>query len=232
MIALSLPQTDEMPIREKLFTEISTADLKSDEGLSTLLEFLDQNLGKDDLIDSLDKFEDFNKFQRKERMPIQEYICAFDTNYMYKEIEKKGVKYSSAILAFQLVKKANISRKEKALVFAGVTFKNTATIYEDVRKSLNIVKGDSVLSSDSSLEQERAFIGVDKEYFHANYSKPRKNGHQNFGGALGESKHGWSRRGHKGAGANQQTESSMNKTGIKKKINLLHYWTKRSDTNM
>ena len=30
MFALSLPQTDKMPVREKLFTEISTTDLKSD----------------------------------------------------------------------------------------------------------------------------------------------------------------------------------------------------------
>ena len=94
-VALSLPQTDEMPAREKIFTEISIADLKSDEGLSALLEFLDQNLGKDDLTFSLDKFEDFDKFQRKERTHIQEYICAFDTKY--KKIEKKGVKYPSEI---------------------------------------------------------------------------------------------------------------------------------------
>ena len=81
MVALSLPQTDEMLVREKIFTEISTADLKSDEGLSTFLELLDQNLGKDDPTDSLDKFDNSNKFQRKERMPIQEYICASDTKY-------------------------------------------------------------------------------------------------------------------------------------------------------
>ena len=42
MFVLSLPQTDKMLVCEKLFTEISTADLKSDEGLLTLLEFLDQ----------------------------------------------------------------------------------------------------------------------------------------------------------------------------------------------
>ena len=36
---------------------------------------------------------------------------------------------------------------------------------------------------------------------------------------MGESKHGWSRRGHKAAGENQRSESSMKQTGIKKKIN-------------
>ena len=139
-------------------------------------------------------------------MPIQEYICTFDTKY--KKIEKKGVIYPSEILAFQLVKKANITRKEKALVFAGVNFKNRTTIYEDVRRLLNIVKGDSVLSSDLSLKQEIAFIEVNKENFNAKYIKSRKNGHKN----------GWSKTGHKEAGENQRTESGINQTGIKKKI--------------
>ena len=190
MVALSLHQTDELPVREKLFNEISVADLKSDDGLSTLLEFLDQNLGKDDLTDSFDKFEDFNKFQSKQRMSVQEYISAFDTKY--KKIEEKGVTFPSEILAFQLVEKANVTRKERLIIFTGVNFKNRATVYEDVKRSLNIVKGDSILSSGSSIEQERAFMGVDKENFHAKYIKPRKNGHPTFGGALGESSHGCS----------------------------------------
>ena len=53
-------------------------------------------------------------------MPIPKYISAFETKY--KKIEKKGVIFHYKILAFQLVKKANITRKEKALVFAGVCY--------------------------------------------------------------------------------------------------------------
>ena len=42
-----------------MFTQISLDDLKQDSGLDTLIHFLDQQLGKDDLTDSLDKFENF-----------------------------------------------------------------------------------------------------------------------------------------------------------------------------
>ena len=55
-------------IEEFVLNETSIADFKSADGLSTLLEFLDRNFGKDELTDSLDKFEDFNKFQRRERL--------------------------------------------------------------------------------------------------------------------------------------------------------------------
>lgn len=51
-IALSLPEDDESQIREKVFDQISINDLKSEDGLSVLIGFLDQHLAKDDLTDS------------------------------------------------------------------------------------------------------------------------------------------------------------------------------------
>ena len=47
--------------------------LKSDLGLSLLIEFLDKHLAKDDLTDSLEKLDDFDEFRRKEGQSIHEY---------------------------------------------------------------------------------------------------------------------------------------------------------------
>ena len=49
-IALSLPEDDESQIRQKVFYQIPVDDLKSDDGLTVLLNFLDQHLAKDDLM--------------------------------------------------------------------------------------------------------------------------------------------------------------------------------------
>ena len=65
-IALSLPEEDETKIREKVFDQIPLDDLKSDDGFTVLLNFLDKLLAKDDLSDSLEKFEDFEDFKRAE----------------------------------------------------------------------------------------------------------------------------------------------------------------------
>ena len=86
-IALSLPEDDETHIRDKVFDQISIDDLKSDDGLTILLNFLDQHLAKDDLTDSLEKFEDFDDFRRSERQSIHEYVAIFDAKY--RKIEKK-----------------------------------------------------------------------------------------------------------------------------------------------
>jgi hypothetical protein len=60
-IAFTLPEDDESKIREKVFDQIKLDDLKKDTGFNTLLEFLDKHLAKDDLADSLEKFEEFEE---------------------------------------------------------------------------------------------------------------------------------------------------------------------------
>ena len=75
---------------------------------------MDQHLAKDDLTDSLEKFEDLDDFRRSERQSIHEYVAIFDAKY--RKIEKKKMTLPSEILAFKLFRKANISKEEKLLV--------------------------------------------------------------------------------------------------------------------
>ena len=79
-VALSLPEDDEHQIKDKVFDQIPLDDLKSDFGLSLLIEFLDKHLAKDDLTDGLEKFDDFDDFRRKEGQSIHEYIAMFDAS--------------------------------------------------------------------------------------------------------------------------------------------------------
>ena len=104
-IALSLPEEDESKIREKVFDQIPLDDLKSEDGFTVLLNFLDQHLAKDDLSDSLEKFEDFEDFKRAEGQSINEYVATFDAKY--RKVEKKKMTLPSEILAFKLIRKAN-----------------------------------------------------------------------------------------------------------------------------
>ena len=62
-IALSLPQDSVVAgIREKVFDELKLSDLEKENGLDTLIKFLEKAYGKDELTDSWDKFEDFEDF--------------------------------------------------------------------------------------------------------------------------------------------------------------------------
>ena len=64
-MALSLPDDDENKIKEKLFDQIALDELKDEDGLNILIAFLDKHLGKDDLVDSIEKSEDFDDCKEK-----------------------------------------------------------------------------------------------------------------------------------------------------------------------
>ena len=53
-------------------------DLKTDDGLIILLKFLDKHCGKDDLVDSLEKYEDFESSEGVDGQSIQNFISMFD----------------------------------------------------------------------------------------------------------------------------------------------------------
>lgn len=148
-IALSLPEDDPTGIREKVFDQLSLASLKLTSGLETLIKFLDKHLAKDDLADSLEKFEDFEDCHRDNGETIIEYIARFDSKY--KKIEKKYMVLPSEILAFKLLRKANLSKQEKLLVLTGMDYENRDGLYEQAQKSLKKFKGD-VTKSDSQKE--------------------------------------------------------------------------------
>ena len=80
VVALSLPEDDNTRIREKVFDQISLQDLKTDDGLIILLNFLDKHCGKDELVDSLEKYEDFESFEREDGQSIQNFLVCLIWN--------------------------------------------------------------------------------------------------------------------------------------------------------
>ena len=60
-IVLSFTEQDEHKLCEKVFSELSVDDLKTENGFNKLLDFLDQKLQKDDISGSCEKFNDFDE---------------------------------------------------------------------------------------------------------------------------------------------------------------------------
>ena len=138
VVALSLPE-DETNIKERVFNEITLEDLKTDDGLTILLKFFDRLLGKEDLVDSLEKYEDFERFERNAGQSIIEYLSSFE--WKYKKIENKGMELPAEVLAFRLIKKANISGGEMLLILSELNFENKSSLYDDAKKALKKYKG-------------------------------------------------------------------------------------------
>ena len=163
-VALSLPDDDENKIKDKVFDQIALDELKNENGLNILIAFLDKHLGKDDLADSIEKFEDFDDFKRKDGQTIQEFIAMFDSKY--RKIEKKDMSLPSEILAFKLLKKANITKEEKLLVLTGMNFEHKAYLYEEAKSSLKKFKGDAIHARDNenvNIKLEPAYLAENED---------------------------------------------------------------------
>lgn len=140
-IALSLPQDSAIAgIREKVFDEIKLADLKKQDGLDTLIKFLEKAYGKDDLTDSWDKFEEFEDFSRGRDQKFLEYISNFEQKY--NRLKKVDIELPSSILAFKLLRRANITQEERLLVLSGMDFSKKDTLFDQAISSLKKFKGE------------------------------------------------------------------------------------------
>ena len=91
-IALTLPEEDESKILEKVIDQIKLDDLKKETGLETPIVFLDKYLAKDDLPDSLTKFEEFEDYSRSVTQITVHYIGVFMLTIV-ESVKKKGMKW-------------------------------------------------------------------------------------------------------------------------------------------
>ncbi|KAL5015623.1 hypothetical protein ScPMuIL_007293, partial [Solemya velum] len=80
---------------------------------------------------------------------------------------KKNMKLPSEILAFKLLRKANITKEEKMLVLTGMNYENKNTLYEEAKKSLKKFKAeDSNMSMEnlaSNIKLEPTFLAENEE---------------------------------------------------------------------
>ena len=209
VIALTLPNDDKHKIQEEVFSQIGREKLSQENGLDTLINFLDSKLMKDDLSDSLEKFEEFEDFQRINGQNITEYIAAFDSRY--RKMEKFKIKLPSEILAFKLLRRANISKEEKMLVLTGMNYANRETLYEEAKQSLKKFKGDITegsISTAASVKLEPAFLAENEEaLLAAGYYKQGQGKRSVRTGRGGYSRGGGQR------GQGQEARRKMNPTG-------------------
>ena len=148
VIALSIKDTD---TREMVLSQLSLEDLKQENGLEILIKFLDSFFGKGEISDALEKYEDFENFQRADNQSIRDFIACFDMKY--RKLEKLNINLPQEILAFKMLGKANISREMRLIVLTGIDFAEKDMMYEQVQAALRKFAGDIHVTVNCEKEQ-------------------------------------------------------------------------------
>lgn len=201
-IAVKLPEGPENRLlKERLFTELSVNELKGADGMVRLIEFLEKNLKVEDLEDSVDKWETVENTFRRDDQSMAEFIDDFD--YKYQCVESKGTKLAPDILAFMMLKRANITHDEKLLVLTGMDFDSKETLFSDAKKALkkykpikkeepkSVKEEDSRNGAEKFTTQDDNFENVhfvsqpQRQYGYNYYSRGNRGGGYRGGGSRG-----------------------------------------------
>ena len=142
-IYLSLPDDDETKIKERALDELSASELKKENGLDKLIEFFDKHFKKDDLEEEWAKYNDFDDFSRDDGLSMEDFVSKFDS--LYDKLVKCEIKIPPQILAFRLLKKANLTKDECLLVMSGLDYSDKSRLYDQAKTSLKKFKGDGAV---------------------------------------------------------------------------------------
>ena len=155
-LALVLPNDLDDPLQDQVMERFTSEELEVDDGVQILLDFLEKKYGKDELLDCLDKYKDFRDFVRTTET-ITEYISNFDIKY--NRISKLGVTLPPSVLAFELIRNANVKKDEEKLVLTGLDFSKKAELFDMAKLSLRKFLGEGCSGGASGpvIKQEPVF---------------------------------------------------------------------------
>eukprot|EP00112_Aurelia_sp_Birch-Aquarium-sp1_P025637 Seg862.2 transcript_id=Seg862.2/GoldUCD/mRNA.D3Y31 product="hypothetical protein" protein_id=Seg862.2/GoldUCD/D3Y31 len=169
-VALSLPEKDSSNIRDKVFSDLSLDQLKGDDGVKKLMEFMDKLFKKDQLSEAYEAFSDFKRFKRKETMAMDTYVMEFEK--LYNKTAKFKMTLPQAVQAFKLLEGAGLDQKDRQLVLTRVNYDKGDTLFTQMCSSLKKFFGKQSLAmgtdSGKSNKIEPAFIADEESRLYSN----------------------------------------------------------------
>ena len=113
-IVLSLEGEAQVAVLELNITEISDKD-----GVDKIIDRLNQIYKKDELTEKYNALEAFETYKRPTNIPIRDFLTEFEKRHH--KTKSFGVTMSDDLLAYRLLKAANLTTRDEQLVKATVT---------------------------------------------------------------------------------------------------------------
>lgn len=104
--------------QELVLESIDTAELTGEEGAKKVTDYLDKLFQKDKLKTEFEMYEEFEQYKRPYDLKMSEYINEFERRW--KKTNSKGTQLSQNVLAYRLLKSANLTEENERLLKATV----------------------------------------------------------------------------------------------------------------
>lgn len=153
-VLLCLPGKDKDPsgIKEKLLEECEIETFNQENGLQLLITAMDKYLAKDCIQDAWEKFQEFEECIKTETETWFQFINRFDTTH--DRVKAKGMTLPEPILAFKLLRAANLNTDERLIIMTGLDLEKQGEMYKDAKAALKKFKGGANSISKTEVKEE------------------------------------------------------------------------------
>lgn len=161
--SLSDVKTNTRGTKQPIRDESTNVDTDEDEYLQSISKCCNLILSKNGLDQSWSKLRDFQTYEKRDDVDILTYISTFDEKYS--EMVGKGMVLPTEVLAFDLLKRANLCKKQMLLALSRIDYSKRENLYDQARYALKVThghKGDE--KSDSNVENEVKTSTLDRHY--------------------------------------------------------------------
>ena len=152
--------------------EIDESDISKENGVDFIIERLNRLFKKDSTVIKYQTFKAFMTFKRPSNMSIQPYLNEFDKRLF--KTESYGTVISDDILAYRLLKSANLSSYHEELVKATIPDFQYDIMKDQLKKTFSDASKQIPTKSDEIIKMEEAFMAEEinhlsfQESYHQN----------------------------------------------------------------
>ena len=118
--------------QEEIYEEVTTDELKAEDGATKVLNKLDGKFLKDKSLSAYETYEDFEKYKRPENVSITDYCAEFERRLA--KVKAKGTQISTEVLAYRLIKSANVTASQEQLIKATIDKIDYDTMAKQLKK--------------------------------------------------------------------------------------------------
>lgn len=149
-------------LRSSLMGNFELETVRTDDGLSKVLGFLDDLLGKSAVTKILEAWEDFMKFERSGNQTIRDFITAYEA--AVRKLKEVGQSLDESSRTFIMLNKARISFSTKSLIMSQIDVTKKDELYKNVRalciQSLDGIDGRNLQTGmgDLKIKDEPVYV--------------------------------------------------------------------------
>ena len=118
--------------QESVLDSVSSEDLQSNEGANKVITYLDSVFLKNTQFTEFQLYEDFETYRRPDTYSMDKFIDEFEKRWT--KTKNKGTQLSENVLAYRLLKSANLSESQQQLLIATVQDNTYEGMKNQIRK--------------------------------------------------------------------------------------------------